>query len=81
MSPLIRLLILSGVTVMSGCVVVGGAGPAVGFYGPFPAIYVPGHTGDGRRGYDRDHRERVYRDDNEQGDRQEHRHQRHDDRD
>ena len=69
---LIRSLILSAMVLVSGCVIVPADYPAIGFYGPFPAVFVPhdhypgGHDYDARsngrgryddeRRYDRDYR-------------------------
>ncbi len=51
----ILLLILSGTALASGCVIVPSDYPAIGFYGPFPAVFVPQH-------HDRNVRARDYDD-------------------
>ena len=43
MRHLIRLLMLSGVALASGCVVVPAQQAGIGFYGPFPAVFVESH--------------------------------------
>lgn len=65
MRYLIGFLMLSGVVLVSGCVVVPAQRAGVGFYGPFPAVYVEGHRGySGRGGYgDRGDDRRHYDDD------------------
>ena len=54
MRLLICSLVLSGIVLVSGCVVVPGDRAGLGFWGPIPAIYVPDYHGryDGGRGYD-----------------------------
>ena len=54
MRHLIRLLMLSSVALASGCVVVPAQQAGIGFYGPFPAVYVESHHRHyERRDYDR----------------------------
>ena len=69
MRNFIGFLLLSGIVLTTGCVVIPAQHAGIGFYGPFPAIYVEGHRGySDRRGYDDrgdDHRhydDDVYRD-------------------
>ncbi len=64
MRVLLFTLTLVGTALASGCVVVPSDHPAVGFYGPFPAVFVPDddHRGRDRRDYDRrDYDSRNYR--------------------
>ncbi len=65
MRMLISLLMLSGIALTSGCVVVPAQQAGIGFYGPFPAVYVEGHRGDSDRRYydDRGHDHRYHDDD------------------